>query len=204
MARPRTALLDVERIVDEALRISDATGDFTVTELASKLGVHPSSLYHHVSGRDQVVDLMRARIGRTIDNSAFGTVPWDEAMRRLAWSYRSAFARHPGSIRLLATALVRDKESLMEYDRFANGLHTAGFSWPEVLPIIIAFDNFVLGSALDMASGGNNLYTPDPQTHPALSAAVGAPENPANPTDVAFETGLTAILTGLRHKLDNR
>jgi hypothetical protein len=77
----------------------------------------------------------------------------------------------------------------------ADGLHDAGFAWPEVLPIIIAFDNFILGSALDMGSGGN-LYTPDPQMHPALTAAVGDPEEQPNPTDVAFELGLSALLTG--------
>lgn len=196
-------MLDVDRIVDQALRISDTTGDFTITQLASRLGVHPSSLYHHIAGRDEVIDLMRARIGRTIDNSAFESAPWDEAMRRLGWSYRAAFARHAGSIRLLATTLVRDKESLSEYDRMAHGLHAAGFGWPEVLPIIIAFDNFVLGSALDTASGGN-LYTADPQLHPALSAAVNDSEGGRSPSELAFEVGLSAFLTGLRHKLADR
>ncbi|MFY2788025.1 TetR/AcrR family transcriptional regulator C-terminal domain-containing protein [Rhodococcus sp. MALMAid1271] len=190
----------MDRIVEEALRISDATGDFTVTQLAAKLGVHPSSLYHHVAGRDEVVDLMRARIARAIDNSAFGQVPWDEALRKLAWSYRAAFARHAGSIRLFATALIRDKESLAEYDRIADGLHSAGFPWPEILPIIVAFDSFVLGSALDLASGGN-INAPDPQLHPALSAAVEASESGAHPADAAFEAGLTALLTGFRHRL---
>lgn len=203
MARPKTALLDVDRIVDAALQITDATGDFTVAQLASKLAVHPSSLYHHVSGKDEVIDRMRARIGRKIDNTGFGTGPWDEALKRLAWSYRAAFARHPGSIRLFATSRIRDRESLSEYERIADGLHDAGFAWPEVLPIIIAFDNFILGSALDMGSGGN-LYTPDPQMHPALTAAVGDPEEQSNPTDVAFELGLSALLTGLQQRLGNR
>lgn len=203
MARPRTALLDVDLIVDAALKITDATGDFTIAQLASKLAVHPSSLYHHVSGRDEVIDRMRARIGRTIDNSGFGTAPWDEAMQTLAWSYRAAFARHPGSIRLFATSRIRDRESLSEYERIADGLHTAGFTWPEVLPVIVAFDNFVIGSALDMSSGGNP-YTPDPQMHPALSAAVGELGTRRTPADVAFEVGLSAMLTGLRHRLDNR
>ncbi|MBY4128234.1 TetR/AcrR family transcriptional regulator [Rhodococcus fascians] len=203
MARPRTALLDVDSIVDAALHITDATGDFTVKQLASKLHVHPSSLYHHVSGRDEVIDRMRARIGRTIDSSGFGTGPWDEALIRLAWSYRAAFAQHPGSIRLFATSRVRDRESLSEYERIAEGLHAAGFDWPEVLPIIIAFDNFILGSALDMGSGGN-LYTPDSQAHPALTAAVGEPEEQPDPTDVAFELGLSALLVGLRQRLGSR
>ncbi|MBY4039248.1 TetR/AcrR family transcriptional regulator C-terminal domain-containing protein [Rhodococcus fascians] len=203
MARPRTALLDIDRIVDQALQISDATGDFTIAQLAAKLAVHPSSLYHHVSGRDEVIDRMRARIGREIDNSGFGTVSWDEAMQTLAWSYRAAFARHPGSIRLLAASRVRDPESLAEYERIAEGLHAAGFTWSEVLPVIIAFDSFILGSALDMSSA-DNPHTPDPQLHPALSAAVGNPETRTNPTDVAFEMGLSAMLTGLKHRLVTR
>ena len=203
MARPRTALLDVDRIVDTALQLADAAGDFTVAQLASKLSVHPSSLYHHVSGRDDVIDRMRARIGRSIDNSAFDSAPWDEALASLAWSYRAAFARHPGAIRLFATSLVRDWESLSEYEKIAVALHGAGFTWSEVLPIIIAFDNFVLGSALDMASGGN-LWTPDPQMHPALSAATDAPGDGRSAADIAFEVGLTALLTGLRHRLSNR
>src|SRR3546814_3881477 len=61
------------------------------------------------------VDLVRDRVVREIDGSAFERLPWDEAFSEWARSYRAAFSRHPTSIRLLATETVRDPTSLSVY-----------------------------------------------------------------------------------------
>ncbi|MET8541181.1 TetR/AcrR family transcriptional regulator, partial [Kitasatospora sp. NPDC004799] len=66
MARPRTPLLDRQRIVDTALRLVDEAGDLTIPALAGALKVSPSALYHHVAGRAEIVALMRAELVRTI------------------------------------------------------------------------------------------------------------------------------------------
>ncbi|MDQ4113644.1 MAG: TetR/AcrR family transcriptional regulator, partial [Actinomycetota bacterium] len=54
--RPRKALLDRDRIGATALELVDETGDFTLPELARRLGVQTASLYHHVDGRTGVIE----------------------------------------------------------------------------------------------------------------------------------------------------
>lgn len=197
MVRPRTPLLDRERIVAAAGRLVDRHGDFTVDQLARALKVHPSSLYHHVSGRDEVVDLLRTGVADEIDASGFGREPWDVAMTRLARSYRLAFARRPGAIRLLATAPIRDAPALAAYDRVAGALLAAGFPAPTVMPVIQSLDSYLLGSALDLAAAAETFVIAADE-HPSLARATAATDSTRPRAEVVFETGLTALITGYR------
>lgn len=62
MPRPSQRLLSPEIITEAAMRMVDLTGDFTMPGLAERLKVRPSSLYNHVSGRAEIIELMRARM----------------------------------------------------------------------------------------------------------------------------------------------
>src|SRR3546814_11025004 len=104
-----------EGIAKAELELVYRDGDFTMPDLAKHLNVQVSSIYHHAKGRAAVVDLVRDRVVREIDGSAFERLPWDEAFSEWARSYRAAFSRHPTSIRLLATETVRDPTSLSVY-----------------------------------------------------------------------------------------
>ena len=108
MGRPHTPLLDRDRIADAALRLTDRRGDFTILDLARALKVTPAAIYHHVDGRAGIVTLLRQKMAGTVDASAFGQQPWDEALRRWATSYRETFAAHPGAIQMLAAEPVAD------------------------------------------------------------------------------------------------
>ena len=62
MPRPRTPILSVDRIADAAIELVDEGAGFGVNALARRLGVTASSLYNHISGRDEIIELMRARL----------------------------------------------------------------------------------------------------------------------------------------------
>lgn len=171
-------------------------GDFTVTELAKALKVHPSSLYHHVSGREEVVEMLRARVGAEIDVSGFGAEPWDAAMERFARSYRLAFARRRGAIPLLSTAQIRDADALAAYERVAAALLGAGFPRQRVALMIQALDSFLLGSAFDVEMP-DEPYAADPSAHPALAAALAATAT-GDRAEAVFEIGLRALIDGFR------
>lgn len=107
MGRPRTPLLDRERITTTALELVDEQGDFSVPQIARRLGVQTASVYHHVDGRDGIVELLRERICAAIDGGTLDGRPWDAAVAAWARSYRAAFAAHPKAIPLLTTSPVR-------------------------------------------------------------------------------------------------
>ena len=50
MARPKHSILSPKLIAGAALRLVAKHGDFTIPGVAAALGVHPSSLYHHLPG----------------------------------------------------------------------------------------------------------------------------------------------------------
>ncbi|MEY9845356.1 TetR/AcrR family transcriptional regulator [Streptacidiphilus sp. MAP5-3] len=200
MGRPSKALLDRERIGATALALVDAHGDFSVPQIAKRLGVQTASVYHHVEGRAGIIELLRVRLAAGMDASALDLRPWDRALEAWARSYRAAFAAHPRAIPMLAAARVAAPEALAQYDRCAAALLEAGFPEGTVMPLITALDNIVLGSALDLTAPETMWETAPDGSTPSLAralAAAGGAEG-GHRADAAFELALTAFLAHCR------
>ncbi|GHH28077.1 TetR/AcrR family transcriptional regulator [Streptomyces rubradiris] len=196
MGRPRTPLLDRERITTTALQLIDETGDFTVPRIARGLGVQTGSVYHHVDGRDGIVELLRERVCAAIDPATLDLTPWDAAMEAWARSYRAAFAAHPRVIPLLMTSPVRAPRVLAQYERAVGVLLAAGFEPAGIMPLIVALENLVLGSALDLAAPEAMWELADGTPTPRLAEALAAAGD--GRADRAFEVGLMAFLNHAR------
>ncbi|MFC8448238.1 TetR/AcrR family transcriptional regulator [Kitasatospora sp. NPDC057223] len=198
MGRPRTPLLDRERIVQAALHLVDESGDLTIPALAGVLKVSPSALYHHVAGRAEIVAMMRAELVRTIGGQTVWDLPWDEALATWAHSYRDAFAEHPGIIRLLATAPLSEPFMHDLYERAVAALEDAGFPAGQVMALITALESFVLGSALDLVAPPVMVDAVARDSSPRLAAALDAVPTGRRRADQAFEAGLGALIAGYR------
>ncbi|MFG2356249.1 TetR/AcrR family transcriptional regulator [Streptomyces sp. NPDC048521] len=202
MGRPRTPLLDRERITTTALQLIDETGDFSVPQIARRLGAQTGSVYHHVDGRDGIVELLRERVCSAIDAATLDLTPWDAAVEAWARSYRAAFAAHPRVIPLLMTSPVRAPRVLEQYERAVSLLIAAGFDRAEIMPLVIALENLVLGSALDLAAPETmwELTADIPTPHLAEALAAVADGR----ADRAFEVGLTAFMNHARSLREDR
>ncbi|MBX7552177.1 TetR/AcrR family transcriptional regulator C-terminal domain-containing protein [Streptomyces sp. tea 10] len=196
MGRPRTPLLDRERITTTALQLIDESGDFSVPQIARRLGAQTGSVYHHVDGRDGIVELLRERVASAIDPGTLELTPWDGALEAWARSYRAAFAAHPRAIPLLMTSPVRAPRVLAQYERAVSLLLAAGFGHAQIMPLIIALENLVLGSALDLAAPETMWELTDHAPTPRLAQALAAVGE--GRADCAFEVGLTAFLNHAR------
>ncbi|WP_455356313.1 TetR/AcrR family transcriptional regulator [Streptomyces sp. SYSU K217416] len=199
MGRPRTPLLDRGRITTTALQLIDEQGELSVPQIARRLGVQTGSVYHHVDGRGGVVELVRERVCDAIDGATLDLEPWDTAMAAWARSYRAAFAAHPRVIPLLMTSPVRAPKVLAQYERAVRRLRDAGFANTDVMTVIIALENLVLGSALDLAAPETMWELPDDTSTPELARALSAvgPER----AEAAFDLALKAFLTYCRELL---
>ncbi|MFB7505016.1 TetR/AcrR family transcriptional regulator [Streptomyces broussonetiae] len=196
MGRPRTPLLDRERITTTALQLIDETGDFSVPQVARRLGAQTGSVYHHVEGRDGIVELLRERVCAAIDPGTLELTPWDTALEAWARSYRAAFAAHPRVIPLLMTSPVRAPRVLEQYECAVSLLLEAGFERAGIMPLIIALENLVLGSALDLAAPEAMWELTDSVPTPHLAQALAAVGE--GRADRAFEVGLTAFMNHAR------
>lgn len=209
--------LNRDRLVDAALDLVDSDGAeaLSMRVLADRVDRQVSSLYNHISGRDDLIEAMRARIVADIDVSAFaavgstasaestaGGVTWDVALELWARSYLRAFAAHPNLIRLLATTSIRDRSTYAMYDVVVAGLRRGGWPESEVIAVVRTVEAHVLGSALDIVAPGDLLaQEAADEEFPAVHSALAAHNADSYGAAPSFELGLAALIDGLRSRL---
>ncbi|WP_426997621.1 TetR/AcrR family transcriptional regulator [Pseudarthrobacter sp. N5] len=201
--RPAAAILDKAGITAAALKLIGKTGydGLTMAALARSLNVAPSALYNHVESKRDVLLLVEDHLTALVDVSAFGTEPWEDAVRKWAWSYRDVFAEHTPLIPVIAVLPVTDApQTLAMYETVSAGFRAAGFPPERIISAIVALESFIFGSAYDVTapadifdSGTMADSTPDFTTAVQSLAAQGH----RKPADVAFSLGLEALVTGL-------
>ena len=197
MARPSSPILSAEKIAHTALELVDATGEFTVGTLADRLGVRPSSLYNHVSGRDDIVEGMRALTMSDIALKFDPDASWDEAFPRLLREYRDAFARHPRLIPMLTAHTVVSEPVMRMYGVMATILRRSGVPDDLLLDAITIMDCYVLGAALDVAAP-DEVWDSGAATSDAMHAAIDAAPTGRARADRSFDIGLRVVLDGVR------
>ncbi|HEY0890684.1 MAG TPA: TetR/AcrR family transcriptional regulator C-terminal domain-containing protein [Nocardioides sp.] len=202
--RPRKALLDRQRIGEAALELVDRYGDFTLPALARALGVQPASLYHHVDGRGGVIELLREQISDAMDPAPLDEERWDLALAGFFRSYRDVFAAHPRVVPLLTTATIRSERVIRAYDKMVIRLADAGIPAEQAMTILTVVENFVIGSALDLAAPEVMWEIPEGVDAPALAAALAAQPATAKRADEVFEQGLTRLLAMLAEEFAPR
>jgi AcrR family transcriptional regulator len=201
--RPLKNVLSRDRITAAALALItiEGYGGFTMSSLARTLKVAPSALYNHVSSKQEVLVWLQDHVMTMVDVSGFVAEPWDEAIRRWAWSYRDVFARHAPLIPLVAVLPVTGApETLKMYEIVAVGLAQAGVPPATIVPAIVAVESFIFGSALDANAPADIFETGDlADSSPTFTAAVRSQDQSSGggPGDAAFRLGLEALLAAL-------
>lgn len=176
MPRPAHPLVTEERIVAAALRLAEADGDFTVAAIARDLGVQAASIYHHVTGKREVIELVRRELHRRLAVPVDTSGPWREVVRAFAIAQRAEMSRYFWLIPLLATSPATVDDALSAVENLATVLRRAGFPYAHIDGILGAVDLLVIGGSID-ASSPNDLFPRDVVApHTDLAAAVHAGE----------------------------
>ncbi|MGO4587339.1 TetR/AcrR family transcriptional regulator C-terminal domain-containing protein [Paenarthrobacter sp. 2TAF44] len=200
MPRPLVPLISIDALVTAALELVDEAGDFSLPKLAKRIGVSQSSIYNHVSGREEILELMRGRIIAESPYTLHEGQDWEEALRVIVRSYRDAFARHPRLAPLLVLQTVQDDQVLALYENLAVALEKAGFQGQDVVSAISTIDSFALGFALDLAAP-DVVWAPPVHGYPTLTQALAHAGPPDQRGEAAFDFGLEILVAGLRSRL---
>ncbi|MBQ1084470.1 MULTISPECIES: TetR/AcrR family transcriptional regulator [unclassified Nocardiopsis] len=203
--RPSSPVLSRERVTLAAIRIVTEQGyrHLTMAALAKELGVAASALYNHVASKRDVLILLQERVNERIDDSAFGTEPWDQALRQWARSYRRCFMEHTALIPVMAVLPVADSPgTLRMYERVTRALEDAGIVGADAVDIIVGVEALVFGAAYD-ASAPEGIFDPGGMGEVAPTFTRFAAQRSADPraaADRAFELALDALVSGLRQR----
>ena len=151
MGRPSKPLLSKEMIVDAAMAIVDESGISTMTTraIAKRLGVGQASLYNHITSREELLDLLNARILASVDLAPLDHPDWAEAVYGGTLAFLAALQQHPNMMRILATRPARTDPSLAYYERMHERLRGAGLSAQESARFLFAIDDYCIGAALN-------------------------------------------------------
>ncbi len=153
--RPPSAVLGPAQITKAALKLIEQDGykGLTMSALARRLGVAPSALYNHVASKADVLLLVEDHLMAGVDVSGFGAEPWDQAVRRWAWSYRNVFARHTPLINVIAVLPVTNApQTVTMYEAVTAGFLDAGWPQERIVDAIVALESFIFGSAFDVTA----------------------------------------------------
>lgn len=230
---PGRSGLSVTKIVAAGIELADDEGldGLSMRKVAERLGVGAMSLYTHVPGKDDLVDLMvDAVTGETrqaeegIDVSTDG---WREAMTTVAMSNWELYRRHPWLLDLKNPRSPIGPNISRKYElelRPLDGIGLSDLEMDSVLSLILSHVDSVARSNRRVISErrtsgmsdeqwweivapilGQVMVDGDYPVSGRVGTAVGAEFRAAQiESDCALRSGLQTILDGVQSQIDRR
>jgi AcrR family transcriptional regulator len=216
----RRPQLTRQRVVTEALAViaQDGAQALTMRSLATRLGVVPGALYHHLRNKQQLHDLVLDGVLAEVDVHLDPSQPWTEQLKLLAHRLRQVLEAHPGVAAILKTRDPLGPHSLALAEAFLSPLHTAGFADREAGLAFFLLLDYTIGFAVSSPRTSINeqrvhdaairtqlhefFRSLPPQRFPAL-VALGEHVWVDN-RDERFTAGLEVLVDGLEHGTGGR
>ncbi len=209
-----------DRIVAAAIAVLEAEGidSLTMRRVADELGAGAMSLYRHVASREELLDLVLARIAAQIPVAAL-TGDWRADATALAYNVRTALLRRRDLTLLLTSRAGAGRADLPQLDRALGIFRAGGFGPRDAALANHALGTYVSGACTWEAAGlggsadpaerraradeaAARLRTLSPAEFPNVVAV--ADELFAGTADDRFAYGLACLLDGMAARLAAR
>lgn len=155
-AQPRQPLTR-DAIVGTAIRVLDAEGLEAVTmrRVAQELGTGPASLYAHVSGKQELRELMLDQVaGEVALPAAADPARWQEQLKELAKEIRRVYNRHR-DISKVSMGLIPTLPNMLNLAEAQLGLMRAGGVPPDIAALAVD----TVGMFIDADAYEDVIYT---------------------------------------------
>ncbi|MFI6514988.1 TetR/AcrR family transcriptional regulator [Spirillospora sp. NPDC050679] len=151
MPRPH---LSRDRVLEAAIRVADRDGAEAITmrRVARELGVEAMSLYHHVPGKDAILDGVVDKVFASIDLPGTGHGDWRDAIRARAASAREVLSRHSWALGLMDSRRDPGPATLRHHNAVLGVLREAGFTLPMAAHAVSLIDSYIGGFVLQEAN----------------------------------------------------
>ncbi|TDB70005.1 TetR/AcrR family transcriptional regulator [Micromonospora sp. KC723] len=213
--------LSVDRIVRTAIEIADTDGlaALSMRRVAERLQVGTMSLYTHVPGKGELLDLMLDTVYGETARPPEAPGGWRARLELIARENRALYLRHPWLLQVATTRPPLGPNVTAKYEYELRAVDGVGLTDLEMDGVVTLVDGYVHGAvrgAVESAQAAHRTgmtdeqwwraHTPylekvmDPRRFPT-AARVGTTagqeyQGPSNP-DRAFEFGLARILDGV-------
>ena len=207
------------QIVAAAIRVADAEGGaaLSMRRLAQELGAGTTSLYRHVSNKDELLDLALDQVLGEVRADDDPAKSWQDRAGALIRAFRDVLRRHPGIAPLIDTRVTRGPQALALGDRLLGILRAAGFAGIELglaYQILLRWGSAF--GAIDARETGRPLAEGHSgvQQEALIDEMLAGLPRDVYPnivitfdyaheltSDAQFESGLRVILTGLAGEL---
>ena len=146
MSRPP---LSQRRVVEAAARVADTSGlaGVSMRTVGRELGVEAMSLYHHVAGKEALLDGLTDWVFEQVALPTAGE-PWRNEMEARARSARQVLSAHPWGLGLIESRRSPGPATLGQHDAVIGCLRAAGFSVRLAAHAFSVLDAYVYGFVL--------------------------------------------------------
>ncbi|RAJ67155.1 TetR family transcriptional regulator [Streptomyces sp. Amel2xB2] len=203
----RAPALSPDRIVAAAVGALDRDGvaGLSMRKLADSFDVHATSLYWHISSREELLDLALDAVFGEVALPQAHFAQWRDDVALFMRELRRVLLLHPWSAAQAGIRPLLGPNALARFEFVYTALVTAGFSGADLPAASAAISNFVIGSAAAEAAWRHGSQATDSgavsahlrrigEHYPTLSAHV-LPLG--SDWDERFARGTDFLLTGL-------
>jgi AcrR family transcriptional regulator len=140
--------LDVHRIVAAAVTVADAEGlsALSMRRVAAELGVAAMTLYSHVPGKGELVDLMLDTVLGELYPDGPPTGNWRTRLEAVARANRDLFIRHPWAVHLATGRPPLGPHLMRKYDVELRAVDGLGLSDVQMDLLVTLLNGFVRGT----------------------------------------------------------
>ena len=211
--------LTPERVIQEAVDLADSIGveALTIRKLADSLGVGTMTIYHHVPGKEQIIDGMVDAVFSEIALPP-EDAPWKSALRERCISARRVLNRHWWAAPLMESRTSPGPATIMHHDAVLGCLRRGGMSLEMTAHAYAIVDSYLYGFALQeahlpfhgdepdvpldqLAAAILEVFPKDAYPH-FVEFTVDHALQPGYDFGASFEFGLDLILDGLERAME--
>jgi AcrR family transcriptional regulator len=211
--QPARARVSRDNVLRAAITLADQGGvdSLTIRRLADAVGLRPMSLYHYVSGKDDILAGILELVMREFEPvGAAGE--WRDAVRHSAITAHEVLLRHPWACPLMMAGNLISGSRLGYMESLLGRLRRAGFSAAMTHLAYHALDSHIIGHTLwevGYTVGLRTMPAPDSAAiarllapYPWLAEHAGQHNRRREPGEPGeFEFGLDLVLDGLTLRL---